>query len=166
MVIMIVVSTRIKKSAARAFEREIIETADFKVVKPEGLMHPIRDASEYEFEAYSKDFGDEGERNVWQAQVFLTVSADSNFAAFCESAKRQSDVILSEKTFEDAPGGEKICLLESEKTEEEIEFYERRKIVESRRQRKIYDLRITILKSFREAYSGKVDELINNFSLK
>ena len=164
--IMIIVSTQIKKSAARAFEREIIETADFRIVKPEGFMHPIREASEYEFEAYSKDFGDQGERNVWQAQAYLSVSTDSNFAAICESAKQQSDVILSEKTSEDAPGGEKVCLIESEKTEEEIEFYEFRKIVESRQQQKIYDLRILILRSFRDAYSSRVDELTDGFHLK
>ncbi len=164
--IMIIVSTQIKKSAARAFEREIIETEEYRIVKPEGFIHPIRDVSEYEFEAYSKDFGDKGERNVWQAQVYLTVSADSNFAAFCESAKQQSDVILSEKIFEDAPDGEKICLIESEKAEEEIEFYEFRKIVESRKQNKIYDLRVAVLKSFREAYSGRIDELTDSFHLK
>ena len=163
--IMIIVSTQIKKSAARAFEAENIETADFTIAKPEGFMTPIREASDYEFEAYSKDFGDKDERNVWQAQAYLSVSTNSNFAAVCESVKQQSDVILSEKISENAPGDEKICLIESEKTEEEIEFYERRKIVESRQQ-KIYDLRVTVLKSFRDAYSSKIDELINSFRLK
>ncbi len=164
--IMVIISTQIKNSAARAFEREIVETADFRIVKPEGFMHPIRETSEYEFEAYSKEFGDNDERNFWRAQVYLSVSASSNFAAVCELAKQESEIILSEETFENAPVGEKICLIESEKIDDEIKFYEFRKIVESHQQRKIYNLRIAVLKSFQEAYSGRIEELADSFSLK
>ena len=164
--LMVFVSTKIKKSAAHAFEREIIETENYKIVKPEGFINPLRENSDYEFEAYSKDFGEKDERNIWQAQVYLSVSANSNFAAVCERAKQQSDEVLSEEISADAIGGEKICLIETEKTEEETKFYEFRKIVESRRQHKIYDLRIMVLKSFRDVYAGKIEELANGFSLK
>ena len=41
-VIMVIISTQIKKAAASAFEREVIETDDFRIVKPSGLMNPIR----------------------------------------------------------------------------------------------------------------------------
>src|SRR5215218_5042830 len=57
--LMAYVSTRIKKSAARAFEREVIETGDFRLVKPEGFLSPVSENSEYAFEAYSKDFGED-----------------------------------------------------------------------------------------------------------
>ena len=165
-VIMVIVSTQIKKSAARAFEPEVVETADFRIVKPFGFMHPLRDDSEYEFEAYSKDFGERNESNIWRAQVCLTASAERNFAVICELARKQNDVILSEKTLENAPDDEKICLIESEKTDNEIEFYEFRKIVESRKQSKTYDLQILVLKSFRAEYSDRIDELTNSFRLK
>jgi hypothetical protein len=164
--IMVFVSTQIKKSAAQAFDREIIETEDFSIVKPEGFMSPLRESSNYLFEAYSKDFGDRDERNVWKAQAYLSASADSNFAAACEAARLQAGEITSEETSENAQANEKICLIESEKIEEDAAFYEIYKIVESRSQRKIYELHIAILKAFRDEYSGKISELLNSFHLE
>lgn len=164
--LMVVISTQIKKSAARAFEREIIETEDFSIVKPEGFMSPLRESSKYLFEAYSKDFGDRDERNIWKAQAYLSVLDDSNFAAACEAAKLQAGEILSEKTSDNAAADEKSYLLESEKIEEDAAFYEFRQIVESRSRHKIYELRIAVLKAFRDEYSDKTSELLNSFHLK
>ncbi len=165
-VIMVIISTKIKKSAARAFEREIIETADFRIVKPEGFINPLRETSDYEFEAYSKDFGEKEERNIWRAQVYLTASTGLNFASVCTAAKQEANEVLSEKILKDAPDGEQICLIESEKIEKETEFYEFRKIVESRKQQKTYDLRISVLKSFREDFADRVVELTESFEVK
>jgi len=165
-VIMVIISTNIKKSAARAFEMEIIETDDFRIVKPTGLMSPIRDASEYAFEAYSKDYGEKKERNIWRAQVYLTVSEGLNFVQVGENAKSEADKILSEKIEIDAPEGQKIRLIEGEKIEDNASFYVFHKIVESEKQQKIYDLQIKILKAFRDEFTGRVDEIMNSFRLK
>jgi hypothetical protein len=166
--IMVFISTQIKKSAAQAFDREIVETENFTIVKPEGFMNPLRESSEYEFEAYSKEFGEKTERNVWRAQVYLSLSTASDFAAACESAKQKTDEILSEETLEDSAYDEKIYLIESEKfdEEEEIDFYEFRKIVESRRRQKVYELRIAVLKAFRSEFSERINELLNSFHIK
>ncbi len=164
--LMVVISTKIKKNAAKAFERESIETEDFRIIKPEGFINPIRDDSKFAFEAYSKEFGEKDERNIWKAQVYLTVSAGLTFAAVCKNAKQETGEILSENFLKDAPEGEKICLIESEKAEREVVFYEFRKIVESRKQQKTYDLKISILKAFRDDYVSKVNELMNSFQLK
>ncbi len=164
--IMVIVSTQIKKSAAQAFESEVIETENFRIVKPDGFIHPIRDKSAFVFEAFTKDFGEKGERNIWKAQAYLTVSDGLNFASECKKAKSKTGRILSEKIVKDAPVAGKICLLESEKTENDIAFTEFHKIIESRKQRKTYDLRITVLQSFRAELIGKVDELISSFQLK
>ena len=166
--IMVFISTQIKKSAAQAFDREIIEMEDFTIVKPEGFMNPLRETSEYAFEAYSKEFGEKTERNVWRAQVYLSLITDSDFAAVCESAKQKTGEILFEDTFEDSSDDEKICLIESEKTDEEdeIDFYEFRKIVVKRHQQKVYELRIAVLKAFRDEFSERINELLNSFRLK
>ncbi len=164
--LMVLISTKIKNSAAHAFEQETIETEDFRLVKPNGFVNPIRDVSEFAFEAYSKEFGEKNERNIWRAQVYLIVSAGLNFVSACKNAKHETDKILSKNFLKDAPEGEKICLIESEKAEKEVTFYEFRKIVESRKQQKTYELKISILKSFRDDYTIRVDELMNNFQLK
>jgi hypothetical protein len=62
--------------------------------------------------------------------------------------------------------GEKICLIESEKIENEVPMIEFRKIIESQKQQKTYDLQISVLRSFRETYIHKINELTNSFRLK
>lgn len=164
--LMIFLSTKIKNSAARAFEPEIIEREEFTIVKPEGLMSPLEENSKYPFEARSRDFGNErNSRNLWQARAFLTVGEGLNFKAECEKARKSADKILSEKVFDEA-GGERVCLLESEKTEDEVPIIEFRKIVESRKRRKTYDLQISVLQPLREVYIHKINDMTNSFRLK
>lgn len=165
-VIMVIVSTQIKKAAARAFEAEVIETDDFKIVKPAGLMNPIRDVSEYAFEAYSKEYGEKKERNIWRAQVYLTVSEGLNFTPISENAKAEADKILLEEIVKDAPAGQKIQLLKGEKVEDNVSFYVFHKIVESKKQKKTFDLQVKILKAFQDDYLGRVEEMSNSFRLK
>ena len=54
--LMVWASTKIKKTAADAFEPEFIETDAYSLQKPEGFLHVIGDET-HEFMAYSKDFG-------------------------------------------------------------------------------------------------------------
>ncbi len=165
-VIMVIVSTQIKKSAAQAFESEIIETEDFRLVKPAGFVHPLREVSDYAFEAYSKEFGEKNERNIWRAQVYITVSEGLNFNAVCKNVKKEDGEILSEKILKDTADGEKVCLIEKEMSKDDTEFSEFRRIVESRKQQKTCDLKILVLKSFRADYIGRVDEFMSSFQLK
>lgn len=54
--LMVYASTRIKKSAAAAFDAETIETDEFAIHKPEGFLHNLNGDPKYIFEAYSKEF--------------------------------------------------------------------------------------------------------------
>lgn len=165
--LMVYISTKIKNSAARAFEPEIIEREEFTIIKPEGLMSPLEENSKYPFEARSRDFGSERDsRNLWQVRAFLTVNEGLKFQHKCEEAKQGANKILSEKIFDGDAAGEQVCLIESEKTEDEVPIIEFRKIVESRKQKKTYDLRISVLKSCREIHIHKINDLTNGFRLK
>lgn len=163
--VMVVVSTKIKAKAALAFEPEIIERGGFKIVKPAGLMSPVRESSEYIFEAYSKNYGEKKTRNIWQAHALLSVKDGLNFKSESEKARQAAGKIVSEKVFNE-PNGEKVFLIESEKTENNAPLTEFRKIVESRRQKKTYNLQITVLRPYRENYIDEVNEMINSFQLK
>jgi hypothetical protein len=55
--LMVYASTRIKRSAAAAFEAETVETDDFVIQKPDGFLNVIGPDPPYLFEAYSKGFG-------------------------------------------------------------------------------------------------------------
>jgi hypothetical protein len=134
--LMAYVSTRIKKSAAQAFEKETIETEDFKIVKPEGLLNPINGNSEYAFEAYSKEFGE-------------------NDAA--EFRKMTARIYKNPERGADLPG-------ETEETEKGVTIQTFRKILKTNE--KSYELEISVLKDYREQYFDKIDEMLNSFSLK
>ncbi|MFN0277719.1 MAG: hypothetical protein ACKVRN_03860 [Pyrinomonadaceae bacterium] len=54
--LMVYASTRIKKTAAAAFEQETIETDEFIIQKPEGFLHNLNGDPKFVFEAYSREY--------------------------------------------------------------------------------------------------------------
>ena len=160
--LMVFVSTKIKKSAAQAFEPEAIETEDFRINKPEGFINPINEDSAFAFEAYTKELGENDAKNFRQAQANLRIITDSDFEAVCGNAKASADKILSEKWFENP----RIYLLESEKIENDVPIISSWKIVENIRNRKIYELQISLIEAYREDYVARTNELINSFIVK
>ena len=164
-VLMVLISTKIKKSAAQAFESEIIETENFRLVKPAGFVHPLREDSDYAFEAYSKEFGEKNERNIWQAQIYITILENLNFDSVCEDIKKEKGKIVSEKFIKENADGENIFLIEKEISKDDTEFFEFRKIVENRKQQKVYDLKILVLKSFRDKFIGRIEKFTDSFQL-
>ncbi len=164
--LMVYVSTRIKRSAAQAFEAEIIETEEFRIVKPEGFMHPLRENSEFAFEAYSKDYGDGELRNYWQSNAELLIHSNKKFKDVCADAKKDDDEILSEKILKDAPADQRICLIEGEQIGDEAKKRIFRKIVESLSQKKVYELRIYVLSNHLSDQSAKTEEMLEGFTVK
>jgi hypothetical protein len=161
------ISSQIRKAAKLAFESETIETDEFSIVKPEGFINPVNDKSEYAFEAYSKDFGAGDAGNLRQAQAFVRVFKDANFADACERAKQNAGEILSEET------NGRICLIKGEealaKEEETLESasaYNFYKIIEGEGHQKIYELKISVLQDFLADYQNRVDEMLESFRLK
>lgn len=158
--LMVYTSTKIKKSAAQAYERETIETEDFRITKPEGFINPIKEDSPFAFEAYTKDFGKNDASDFRLAQANLKIISDANFETVCERAKASTDSVLSENKAED----QNACLLETEKSEKDVKIYSFWKIVESRR--KVYELKVSVLETYREDYANRVNEMIESFSVK
>ena len=159
--LMVYVSTRIKKSAAQAFEAETIDAGEFTIVKPEGFLNPIDDKSAFAFEAYSKDFGKgENMENVRQAQAFVSVSKAGNLAEAGARAKKEAGEILSEES------GGQICTIKSRETLENASAYNFYKIAASEKNKNIYELKITVLEDFLDDYQNRVDEMLESFRLK
>ena len=162
--LMVYTSTRIKKSAARAFEREIIDTDEYRLIKPEGFLSPVDENSEFIFKAHSKNFGENEAREIHQAKVDLKMFSNADFDSVCDSIKQSADKVLSENISTEASHEQKICLLEIEQTENEMPFYVFHKIVENEQKQKIYDLKVLVLKDFREQYEEQVGEILSSFS--
>jgi hypothetical protein len=161
--LMVYVSTRIKKSAASAYERETIETEEFSIIKPENFINPIGENSEFAFTALSKDFGTGEAEEFRQAQAELRVYSNADFDQVRRTAEESTNRIISEETSES--GNERICFLNGEKIENEIEriiFY---KIVESKTRLKVYELNVSVLSEFKESYSIAANELLKSFTV-
>jgi hypothetical protein len=164
--LMVYASTKIKKSAASAFEREIIENENFRLVKPEGFISPIDENSEFAFEAYTKEFGKNDADELRQAQANLMVISDLSFETVIENTKKTGEKILSEKLLGNAPNEQKICLLETETIEKNVAVKIFHKIVESKKRHKIYQLQISVLDAYRENYAERINEMQESFAIK
>lgn len=163
--LMVYASTKIKKIAARAFEREIIETEEFRLIKPEGFISPMNEDSKAAFQARTKDFGENDASNTPQAEIELNIFTNSDFQKICQDIKNSSGKVLTEQTNEDLTK-QKSCRFETEKTEKEVPFFVFHKVVENQSQNKIYDLQISVVKDFLDSYEEKVGEVLNGFVVK
>ncbi len=163
---MVYASTKIKKNAAEAFEREVIETEEFYLVKPAGLMHPLRDKSEFAFEAFSKDFGDENLRNFWKANAEMVIYEGKHFKDVCDEIKNLADKILSEEVLKETPADQRICLLEGEQTIDEVKKRVFWKVVESVSRKKVFEFRVYVLDKHLADFQNRAEEMINSFRVK
>lgn len=163
-IIMVIVSTRIKRSAAQAFEPELIETEEFSVEKPEGFLHPLREPPDFPFEAYSKLFGERSTRNIWRARARLRIAEGMNLDEIASEAAR-SETVTSSDIREDSPG-ERVARIESRRAEDDIEYIVRRLVVESKERGKTFELRATMLVPYDEEYSDRIKALLDSFRLK
>lgn len=164
--LMVYASTKIKKVAAEAFEPEMIDAEDFTLVKSEGFLHPYNENSDFAFEAYTKNFGEDKAKKFRVSRATLSVIKDLNFDAVCKNAKKAAGKILSKNFVSDAPEGQNIYLMEGEKIENDIKIHTFYKIVESRERNKIYEFQIYILESKLEDFREQANEMLETFRVK
>jgi hypothetical protein len=93
-------STRIKRSAARAYEAETIETEDFVIQKPDGFLNVVGGDPQYVFEAYSKDFGGDGAENIRLATAYAVVKNDASINDAANEILRSGDEITDDRSNE------------------------------------------------------------------
>src|SRR5215218_10285538 len=84
--LMVWASTKIKKTAADAFEAEFIETENYSLQKPDGFLHVIGD-EEHELRAYSKEFGKGDNTGIRQATIEIDVFRGSDLESVRNSVK-------------------------------------------------------------------------------
>ncbi len=157
--LMVYVSTRIKKSAAAAFEEETLETDEFSLVKPEGFLSPIRRASEFAFEAFSKDYGEDDAETIRQSLMTVKVFTDQKFGQICKKARQTVDKVLSDENIDN-----RTFWLKGEKTEKDIETKIYHKIIAANQ--KVFDLQITVLVSVEADYSERTEKTLESFRIK
>jgi hypothetical protein len=162
--LMVLVSTRIKKSAAAAFEPEFIEKEDFTVEKPEGFLFPLREPPDFPFEAYSKQYGERSTRNIWRARARLRIHEGAVLDELIEEAE-DSETITS-RELRASPPSRRELNSRSEKTEDEIDYAVYRRIVECADRGKTYEFRATMLGNHEEEYAARVREMLASLRIR
>jgi hypothetical protein len=94
--LMVYASTRIKRSAARAFEAETVETDEFVIQKPDGFLNVLNGDPQFAFEAYSKDYGTGNDRDVRAATAKLRVLTGPSVAELAKGIRKTKVKVNSE----------------------------------------------------------------------
>ncbi len=157
--LMIYTSTKIKKSAAEAYQEEIVETDEFSLVKPEGFLNPIRRESEFAFESYSKDYGEDDAETIRQGMMTVKVFTNQKFGKVCKLARQSVDKVSSEENIDN-----RTFWLTGEKTEKDVDTKIHHKIIANNQ--KIFDLKITILAKVEADYSERIEKTLESFRVK
>lgn len=160
--LMVYASTRIKQSAARAFEAEVIEDPDFTLRKPEGFLHRINGVSSFAFEAYSKEFGPESADNVRAATAVVAVYDSTGIDEALEEEKVRLSSVNSAQRFE--LGGAQTASVEGELTRDGNTFVSSAKII--MKQGQALALRIEVLKELKDNFARKTEEMLSSFTTR
>jgi hypothetical protein len=156
--LMVYVSTKIKKNAAKAYETEFIETDEFSLTKPDGFLNPLSDNSAFAFEAFTIDFGAEPHQHLKQASIELTEHEGSTLDAVCGEIRQNSRKIVSERTDDGA------VLIEAEHDLDRAVVDVFYKVTEGRD--KIWRLRALVLPEHKDEYLRRIEKTLESFTLK
>lgn len=156
--LMVYVSTKVKQSAAAAYDRETIETKNYAFIKPEGFICPTGRLMENSCFLHSQHFGDtEATESIYCAEALLVESSDS-FDLLKSQAVSAQEVIIEEI-------GAKEFVVRVISVEDGVEFKTISKIKESSDGR-VFDLRVRLLCSCLNEFQLKAEEIVSSFTTK
>lgn len=159
---MIWASTRIKRNAARAFEREEIETPEFSIVKPEGFLSVVDPPGGLLFSAYSKEFGVEAAERIRRATAEISSFPDAHFDEITERAKVESNGTISEQT--SIINGRKCANIVMERLEQGVVLESHYTIASS--PEAVHQLVVSVLPEYKDEFQSRIDTLLGSFSVK
>lgn len=160
--LMVYASTRIKKTAAAAFEAETIETQDFVIQKPEGFLNVVGGDTKYAFEAYSKDFGVEDAGNIRQGRVNLTALDGQTLDDSVKKLRETGEEIVDD--ISEVMGSRRYRVLETKRVEKGVSLCGYYKIAE--KDGKIYRLEALRLAQTTYEFTRKIEVMVGSFELK
>ena len=160
--LMVYASTRIKKTAAAAFEAETVETDDFVILKPDGFLNVINGDPKYAFEAYSREFGGEGAEDFRQARINLTVRDNGTVDDIVAELTSSWGEIIEDLT--EVIGSKRYRLIDSKRLEKGVESRITHKI--AAKDGHVYELEAVRLSETPAEFARKIDVMVGSFELK
>lgn len=132
-------STKIKKAASEAYKEEILENEYFTITKPDGLIIPVKEYSEFMFEAYSKEFGEDEAEKLNRCWAVVNEKDGVDF---------DSEVLETEKNIDEAV----------------IKTFT--KIIVNPKLNKSFELEISVIPEYEEKFADGIKLMLNSFNLK
>jgi hypothetical protein len=158
--LMVYASTRIKKTAARAFEEELVDTDDFTIVKPEGFIHPLNTDSV--FEANSKDFGTDEAADLRLARANLIVTAGGSYDAISREVAASGSELLGNESFVVDGRHERVIEVEALEKGYPVNIFS--KIIDG--DGKVYRLEVVVLREEKDNFLPRIEKMLDSFALK
>ena len=159
--LMVYASTRIKRTAAEAFEPETIETDVFVLEKPEEFLNVINHDLALELQAYSREFGVENTADVRQAcfavRRFEGSGIEDVIGFIKDSATIKSDI-------SEVIGERKYRIIEAERIEKGIGYREIYKLAKSGAA--VFELKITALEDANDDVLRRIETILATFIVK
>ena len=160
--LMVYASTRIKKTAAAAFDAETVETGDFVIQKPDGFLNKINRDERFAFEAYSKEFGVDEAADFRQGSINLTIRDHGTVDDAVAEIAASGDNIAEDLT--EVIGSRRYRVIDVERVEKGVEFHVTYKLAE--KEGKIYEMEAVRLAETSDEFSRKFDLMVGSFELK
>ena len=157
--LMIYVSTRIKRSAAGAYEKETVETEEFSITKPEGFIVIDSDEPNVIFAAYSKEYGTGDADAIRRVTAKLRVWADRSVAAVRDDAAEGATKIVDEQHLSDGS-----VILETLSQLDGVQLENEYRIAQ--RNERTYEFSVAALSETKVDDQKAIDELLASFELK
>lgn len=163
--LLLFVSSKIRNAADAAYQPEKIERENFRIFKPEGYLTPVEWTDSVPFEAYTRELGERSAGRLRKSLVKLTVADSLKFDELRKEIKKDAQTFVSTVFDENAPDGQKICLIETKKEDNEIVTVFFNKLVESRPIKKTFNLEISILETYRDEFEERINRMLDSFKV-
>ena len=158
--LMAYVSTRIKRSAVRAFEAEQIAVDGFSLEKPDGFLVRTGTEDRLLFDAYSKDFGTGTAENVRAANAVVINSNDR----LGKTAKTEANRLAASEIGERFELGEAHgVLVTGERVVDGHDFQVTAKILEQGSRTLV--LRIEVLREKEDEMADRIEKMLISFTV-
>ncbi|MBE7515012.1 MAG: hypothetical protein HS105_00135 [Chloracidobacterium sp.] len=155
--LMIYASTRIKRSAAKAFEGETIDASEYSIDKPQGFLN-IVDPGDVLLEGYTKEFGTGDAADVRLARYRLVLHGG---AAVDEVIKGLG---LTQSGEIEVIGERRYITATKRTTAKGINVTETHKLVAAAAG--VYDLRLSVMDDAGDDVRSRTDAMLESFRVK
>lgn len=159
--LMVYASTRIKKTAALAFEAETIETDEFIIQKSEGFLTVLNGDPQYAFESYSKEYGGPDAESFRKGTAYLRVT-DGTVDDAASNLADEGDEIVSD--INEVIGEHRYRVIEIKRFVGGIEFRVLTKL--AGRNGRVCEFQITAIADAANEFMRNIESMVDRFEIK